>query len=263
VTDYQQVKTIDGLFDEKAENQIYNLYRARPWSCLLRPHTFVNASLMWEPPHKGDDSYYSISLEGEYWGKGYGGIRFCRRCKKINCIHIWDKYKHRAYEISTDKYYSVVYSISTCKICGRRIYLCSSGESKPNPLAFKLIDEVAVALGRRPVNLRMPEAAVDPVPNTRLNPWGAMCSNVAPYPPAGGAGLAHNMTLTFPNMGYGSGWSVELPVQVSRILDSMGEQAARHFIEQCFSHHAVSMQPLDDARDPIAFAQNQWRRKCR
>lgn len=143
----EYVHSVEGLYDERAEAVIHNLYGAP--SCLLRPHHFINASLLWEPPHKTNESYYSIGIEGENWGKGYGGIRYCKHCKLINCIHVW--ISENTYVIRHSPYYQVEHSIAKCGICLRRIHRCSGGHAQASPRSWELIHQVSEELHRPPV----------------------------------------------------------------------------------------------------------------
>lgn len=186
------VSSVNGLYDEKTEAVIMNISdRKRCWKL----HDFINASLCWEKKIS-EKKHFSIWIESPKtellsgWGQGCGGIRYCRKCKLIDCIHLWEE-PRKAYEVEEGKYYSVGYSIDTCRVCNRRILRSSWGSCNPNMKALEIISKAASEIGK----------------------------NVQNYP---------------------SGWHVELPVYISEILDSQGEEAAMQAARQAFSGSALS-----------------------
>ncbi len=180
------VQTIEGFYDEKAKAELHNINKRK--YCF--GHEFINASLHWTSGKLDDRGYYDITIEerhddphfGNAWGIGYGGIRFCLKCKKIDCIHIWGEKK--VYKQQVNPYYLIGYIVDSCKICGRRILRQSWGDyTKVKKEAIELIAEVAKEYG----------TSID------------RC---------------------------GSGFSIELPMQVSLIMDQGGD--ARVYIQNIF-----------------------------
>lgn len=84
-------------WDEKSLAETHDISNRKV--CLVK-HDFINASLHWSKKVKNGE--YHISLEndrkdenfGPPWGK-HGGIRFCKKCKHIDCIHIWEEEKEK------------------------------------------------------------------------------------------------------------------------------------------------------------------------
>lgn len=144
-----KVSTIDGLYDEKSEALTCNVSGRRDaWRCLVSPHKWVNASLHFEREN------FSINLkctksDPPAWGESYGGIRFCRRCKLIDCIHLWGEEKH--YEVESGKFYSTHHEVATCRICLKRILRGGWGQPKPDPEAWEVMNQVCKELGKAPV----------------------------------------------------------------------------------------------------------------
>mgnify|MGYP001575274607 CR=1 FL=1 len=118
------VPSIEGLYDEKAEAVLYSINNR----VMCFNHAWVNASLHWESTKKTDGSYFCIDFQSEKsrfnspeWGFGYGGIRFCKKCKFISCIHLWEKEETYTYTVKHDKYHHTEYVVTQCRICSRRI----------------------------------------------------------------------------------------------------------------------------------------------
>lgn len=89
----------DYEWDEEAIAENHNIRNKR----FCFKHDWINASLRFEittPKTSTNESgCYYISLECwghetpfpvSGWGFGYGGIRFCKNCKDIDCIHLWE-----------------------------------------------------------------------------------------------------------------------------------------------------------------------------
>ncbi len=146
------ITSIDGLYNEKAKPLIMNINdrRLSP-KCLVGAHTFINASLDWVKENRSISlKSDGIERDGETWyafGQGYGGMRYCSDCKKIDCIHYWES--ETSYQIKHSNYESTIYVIGLCRFCELRILRFSCGESSSSPAAQELIKKVAVELGRR------------------------------------------------------------------------------------------------------------------
>lgn len=141
------VQTFDGTFDEKAESTLYNLATRK--HCLFRHHEWVNASLRFEA--RG----FYIPVEARKhepfnpeWGTGYGGIRFCKRCKHIDCIHLWDR--NTTYVVERGKYFEETANVSYCRCCKRRVRRDACHVHKPSMAAQQLLDRVLQELGKPP-----------------------------------------------------------------------------------------------------------------
>lgn len=142
------VGEIEGYYDERAQAVQCNINeRLRCFS-----HHWINASLQWESDLKKVGFQTSVSLEcpkrqnfNYAWGAGYGAIRFCKKCKLIECIHDFDN--PTEYRRVIDDFQHTGYSVSMCKICSRRILKSSWNSFTPTNEAFALIMEVAKELG--------------------------------------------------------------------------------------------------------------------
>lgn len=121
---YIDVFVFDEEYDEQAEAKIYNILDKK----LCIKHKWVNASLQWIK------NGYWVELvtkkatpESTEWGF-YGKFRFCKKCKKIDCIHYLDETRLlRRWENSKD--YSIA-TIQHCKRCGKWIYTHGCGVIK-------------------------------------------------------------------------------------------------------------------------------------
>ena len=202
-----QVDTFSDLYEEEASHVRYDI-NDRKDRCLPGRHTWVNANLGWA---NGGISVGEISSNGNT----YGSVRFCSRCLHVDCFHSWDGEK--TYELYYDKYYSEKRTVGFCRRCKRRIYLYGAGCCHPSAAAQKLITEV--------INEVYP-----PFPAQGVIEGGC---DIKPgvYSPSQCTGMA--MTLCGPATSLGSGFFVELPVIVSRILDNQGEREARDYIKAC------------------------------
>lgn len=136
------VDSLDSYYDERAKALIMNINTRG--LCVLR-HKWINASLYWSKKlEPGIEAHVDISspkdvLQRE-WGKGYGGIRYCRRCKKIDCIH---NFKESKVYCIGDGISHISYSVSLCCLCDRRILISSCLVYRPTDEAHKLIALVA------------------------------------------------------------------------------------------------------------------------
>jgi hypothetical protein len=148
-----KVASFDGLYDEKSIAAVHNISNRKFCASVVGGHhIFINASLEWGSRHDQDGSYFSIRFESKArenfnpeWGMGYGGIRFCQRCKLIECIHLWGESK--IYEIEDSPDYSRIACVDTCRICNRRIFRSSYGSVHASVEASELIDRVAREFG--------------------------------------------------------------------------------------------------------------------
>ena len=133
----EKIQTIEGLYDEKAEavnNRINNRH-------LCFKHKWINAYLRWQERADGM-SYWCIDFN--HPGEKNTLIRYCSRCKKIDCMHRFNKIKTYIKEI--DEFYHIEYSVGFCGCCKKRILLHSCGCCHPSETAVRLIEEVAEEL---------------------------------------------------------------------------------------------------------------------
>ena len=143
------VKSIRGLYDEKSK--AVTMHISKRQRCFR--HSFINGSLYWESPHEENaDSYFHISVECPVsqkenppyiveWGTGYGGIRYCEKCKLIDCIHLWDEAKFVVYQIDNGPYHHDEYYVETCRVCGRRIRTGGCSVNKPSDVGWRIMAE--------------------------------------------------------------------------------------------------------------------------
>lgn len=148
------VNTIEGLYDERADAVTMNISNRK--FCIK--HNFINGSLHWEKEvlesrdkEKGRGSLYHISLEADAkenfnrdWGKGYGGIRFCRYCKLIDCIH---QFTDVEYRVNKDEFEYTSHIIGTCAICKRLILKGGCTHFESTPESWALIMKVTKEMG--------------------------------------------------------------------------------------------------------------------
>ena len=145
------VSSFDGLYDEKAEAVVMDINHRKV--CIR--HAFINGSLRWDGKKDQEGSFASVSFESpgtvihQEWGQGYGGIRYCKRCKFIDCIHFWEK--TGTYEIKHTDFYSTKATVAFCSHCRRKVLLGSSGDCHPGMQALALIHEVVQDLGKPPI----------------------------------------------------------------------------------------------------------------
>lgn len=210
------VTSFDGLWDEQAKAESHNIgNRTNRCRGVFTHHTFINASLCWEVDrsnfkrwpnclHGRETTCVSVDIAGPGPGSGgYGWIRFCVRCKEIDCIHYWKS--NTNYVIRHSRWYDTCAQISLCVHCGRRILISSWGSSHADNEAFALIDEVCRKLNRPTVSSQS------------------------------GIGVSVAPGLLVPQGAYGSAWSIELPVKVSELLATEGRDAAERFVSTCLT----------------------------
>ena len=144
------VGSINDLYDEKAEALVMNI-NARHF----HPFTtcnWINASLAWMKDNRSinlQSPGIKYKLEGEVFeafGQGYGGIRFCQKCKTIDCIHYWER--ETTYQVERNKYQSINHVVGLCRFCKLRILRSSGIELHASQEAWELISEVAISLGK-------------------------------------------------------------------------------------------------------------------
>jgi hypothetical protein len=139
------VQSIDGLYDEEAEAIVRRIDERK----FCFKHKFVNASLAWASKTYPNCPYFFIDIENRAdqpgfcfpWGVGYGGIRYCKRCKLIDCIHVWDKAKSVVYAIVSSPFYETCSVVETCRACGRRVLTNGWGSCKPSVDSARIITE--------------------------------------------------------------------------------------------------------------------------
>jgi len=142
---YVEISNTDGLWAEKAEARTYDINTRS----LCLKHDFTNASLHWgkivSEDREGKIAEWHMALAGEKWGGGYGGIRFCKRCRHIDCIHSWeDTWTFRLYH---HKYFYTEYHVSRCKICQTNILISGCGCYQGTKEASDLIGQIAKEFG--------------------------------------------------------------------------------------------------------------------
>ena len=182
---------IKNHYDENSEAVLMNINDRK----FCFKHEFINASLYWESKHDEKNSYCSIHFESKArenfnpeWGTGYGGIRYCKKCKHIDCIHVFEDSK--TYKVETDEFSGSDYVVDYCGICKRRILRSAGGYSNPSKEAFELAHQVL---------------------------------------------KEHNIEM----YNCGSGYFIELPIHVSRVLRDYGEDAAKKYLENVVSHGSI------------------------
>lgn len=119
---------------------------------MQRKTNYTHGSLRFEKRGEDGGGIFHIALEaeksgkGSEWGTGYGGIRYCRRCKYIDCIHLWEETSKREYfQRLSDFCYNTI-TVATCQICKCRISRGGERVYEPSPEAMEIIARVAVSL---------------------------------------------------------------------------------------------------------------------
>ena len=156
-----EVKNIEGLYDERAEAVTLDISNR----CLCFKHKFINASLYWEKEiidtpserDKGSGRLYSVSLEcperkgfNYEWGMGYGGIRVCRNCKLIDCLHYFNN--EVEYRVVRDEFFYTAHIVSRCQICERKILRQGWGSYNNDPKVWEIINRIAKDLNKPLIN---------------------------------------------------------------------------------------------------------------
>ena len=138
---YVNVSTIKGLYDEVSEPVTMDISDRE----LCLSHRFINASLHWHEFSGG------VPLEAEdkpqfhrIWGKAYGGICYCKRCKLIKCIH---NFTDAYFEVKHDSFRSKRFTIGHCVLCNRRVLRETSGYFTPSQEALALLVRIAKDMG--------------------------------------------------------------------------------------------------------------------
>ena len=81
---------VEYCWDEKAVHETHNVRHSGHF-CVR--HDWINASLHFQKNRVDVPGFWYLPLEENShtgWGNWYGGIRFCRKCKAIDCIHQWE-----------------------------------------------------------------------------------------------------------------------------------------------------------------------------
>ena len=117
MNNYIDVSEFRGYYDEETEARIYNILNRK--FCLK--HQMVNASLQWiKNGYCVDVITEKATKDSTKWGFN-GEYRFCKRCKKIDCIHYMDDKRNLRRWINSKDY--DVANIQHCKRCNKWIYV--------------------------------------------------------------------------------------------------------------------------------------------
>lgn len=112
------------VFDEEMEATQYNVNNRK---ICFGNHEWINAGLNAWPDNTGS---YDI-------GRGRcGDIRFCKKCKKISCVH---HFTFQPYKSNRTKYYHISTLVGVCSICKLRIKLSSYGCHHASEEAWELM----------------------------------------------------------------------------------------------------------------------------
>jgi hypothetical protein len=218
-----KVGSFEGLYDEEGSYGGLDINERK--HCWFGSHDWVNAGLewhktVWRSPDKtlAEGFYAELQQPGNLLS--HGNIRLCRRCKLVDCCHQW--VEQSEYELAYDAFYSEVLTVARCHRCELRIAIRRSGECHPTQEAQDLIREV------------VREAFPDLYPkekDEREGPSpGEEEEGSLPYKYT--AYLTTGTTLP-PGPFLSSGFYVELPVLVSRILATLGREDAVAYIKAC------------------------------
>jgi hypothetical protein len=125
-------------YDEKAEPVEYNEPRYKIIQKLCPHPSYVNASLA---THPTAERPFGIKISKEI---GYGPLRFCRICKKVDCVH---DFVNENVDEEHGKYHLTRHQIGLCRKCGRRIYRLSYGIHLANDAATRMMHDLAQQVG--------------------------------------------------------------------------------------------------------------------
>lgn len=143
-----KVSTFSGLFDETHLAMQYDISDRK--FCLK--HVFINALLKFEKGnycvdiwqrHTLDDCWTNYGLRE--WGAPYGGIRFCKKCKLIDCIHRWDS--KTLYEAPDQPFVVEIKEVGFCGVCLKRVEINGYRSWKPLDVVYELIKKIAPEYG--------------------------------------------------------------------------------------------------------------------
>lgn len=141
MAEYQTVISLDGLFDETKEASVYDI-NERKWC--WRVHDWINAHLQWKWHVKNRGAEYGVELGNDKNGV-WPILRFCRRCKLIDCPHL---FKDRImYRIDCGDFAYTTHLVEHCYRCNCRILIGGSMVCEPDPEASIVIAEAAVLVG--------------------------------------------------------------------------------------------------------------------
>jgi len=226
-----RVRSFEGLYDEEALGRCFDINERR--HCWFGSHEWVNAGLEWSkttwrsPDRTFSEGFYT-ELQSRWSGSDdeqlpYGNVRLCRKCKLVDCCHQWAG--QTAYELAYDAYYSEVLTVAECHRCRLKVAMGKSGECHPTKEAQDLINEVIkevfpTLFPREDDGREGPSAGTEG--DSAVPPYGftACYTATGTTLPPGGPYL-------------GSGFYVELPVLVSRILATLGREDAVAYIKAC------------------------------
>ena len=124
-------------YDEKSEALSCNINNRK--SCWLREHDWINASLRAEFGPMKPGSMWSWDIENRKSVDGCGGVRFCRRCKKIYCMHYFTEEDTVTYIYNESAFYHTEALVRKCRSCGIRVHCGSCGVNTPSQEALDLI----------------------------------------------------------------------------------------------------------------------------
>jgi hypothetical protein len=124
------------VYDEEAEAAFYYEPKHKLIQKLCPHLSFVNASLH---THPTKELPFGVNI-----ASGYGVIRFCRVCKKIDCMH---EFEDEIIDDAQGAYCVRKHLIGHCQKCGRRIYRTSWTVYLGNDEAMQLMHNIAKANG--------------------------------------------------------------------------------------------------------------------
>ena len=228
-----KVKSFEGLYDEEALGGCLDINERR--HCWFGSHDWVNAGLewnktTWRSPDKTLSEGFHAELQSRWSGDEQlpcGNIRLCRRCKLVDCCHQWSEFWNSwtVYELAYDAYYSEVLTVAECHRCRLKVAVGQSGECHPTKEAQGLIEEV----------IRETFPTLFPKEDDGREGPSAGAEEESAAPPYYGFTACYTATGTTlpPGPHLGSGFYVELPVLVSRILATLGREDAVAYIRAC------------------------------
>lgn len=109
-------------YDERSYSHLHNIgERKNCWTSFWKKdpeHNWKNAYLQWRR-YDAKKVEWTVDIPSDRDRL----IRFCVRCKLIDCIHYWKEKDYKVYEVRHGKRTGYIV-VCKCEICGLRICIC-------------------------------------------------------------------------------------------------------------------------------------------
>jgi hypothetical protein len=142
------VTSFEGLYDIDHGCIGYDINKRSIVPCWLAGHDWVHGALAWRQQRQANGSYYESS-----WGHSYDrgafnfGMKFCRRCKQIECVHVMTEQFDYRIELGRHVYQTL--RVGKCEICGIRMSLAGCTHYHAPERVTNLVREFSGKHGRQ------------------------------------------------------------------------------------------------------------------